>query len=190
MNRTLDVLVSDIRTPPEHNWRENALKLLPPLLEDCLTKESQDIRRQSQAFSLSGWCFKFCLRLLEELEGVGTPTEDTMAGVRFKRVATLIRFNVRNSFPNPKAWFTQAHLDLLVDYHLKICEGSDYDTIKHTFTLLTWLGGPPSTQVRKCRYIDTTIRLMGQEATCHSALLAACSVPTALASVDGDNQSL
>ena len=108
-----------------------------------------------------------------------------------KRVATLIHFNVRKPFPNPKDWFTQTHLDLLVDYHLRICEGSDYGAVVHTFTVLTWLRGSPSTQDKKCRYIDTMIRFMGREETCYSALFAAYSVPTALASVDaGDDESL
>ena len=182
MNRTLGVLVGDIPTPSEHKWREYALKLLRPLLEDYLTKEGYAFDSR-----LSEWCFKFCLCLLEE--GVGTSTEDTMAGVWFKRVATLIRFNVQNPFSNPKDWFTQAHLDLLVDYHLRTCQGSDYDAVKHTFTVLAWLRGSPSTQDRKCRYIDSTIRFMSQEQTCHSALIAACSVPTALDSVGGDDES-
>ena len=125
---------------------------------------------------LSERCFKLCLRLLED--GVGN-----------KHIATLIHFNVRNPFPNPKDWFTQAHLDLLVDYHFRICEGSDYDrdAVKNTFTILTWLRGSPTSQDRKCCYIDTMIRFMGQKETRDSALLAACSVPTVLASVDGDN---
>ena len=114
-----------------------------------------------------------------------------MAAVQFKRVATLIRFNVRHHpFSNPKDWFTEAHLNRLVDYHLRICEGSDCNTIEDTFTVLTWLRGSPTTQDRKCRYIEVTIRFMGQEETCRSALLAACSVPTVLASVGGDDESL
>ena len=188
INRALDVLVSDILTSPDHKWREYALKLLRPLLEDFLKKGSQNFSSTmwNNDRRLSELCFKCCLHLLEE--GVGTPTDDTMAGVRFKLIATLIRFNVRNPFLDPS--FTQAHLDLLVDYHLRICEGSDHDTVKHTFAILAWLRGSPSTQDRKCRYIDMTIRLMGQEETCRSALLAACSVPTALASVGGDDESL
>ena len=183
MNRTLGVLVGDIPTPPEHIWRENALKLFHPLFKDFLKKAS------SGDHCLSKRCFKFCLHLLE-LGGVGTvtPTNDAMAGD--KPVATLIRFNVLNPFSNPKDWFTQAHLDLLVDYHLRICQGSDYDAVNDTFTVLTWLRGSPSTQDRKCRYIDSTIRFMGQKETCRSALMAACSVPTSLASVGGDDESL
>ena len=184
MNRILGVLVGDIPTPPDHKWREYALMLLPPLLEDYLKMESDDRRRSTWLDDrrLSEWCFKSCLRLLKE----GTPTEDTMAGIRSKRVATLIRFCALHPFSNPKDWFTQTHLDLLVDYHLRICDGSDYDTVKHTLTVLGWLCGSPSTQDRKCHYIDMTIRFMGQEETRDSALIAACSVPTALASVGGD----
>ena len=183
MNRTLGILVGDIPIPPEHTWRENALKLLRPLFEEFEKVFYSD-------HHLSERCFKFCLRLLEE--GVGTPTEDTIAGVRFKRVATLIRLTVRHqlAFPNPKDWFTQAHLDLLVDYHLRICEGSDYDTVIDTLIVLTWLRGSPSTHDRKCRYIDTTIRFMGyRKETRRSALLAACSVPTVLTSVGGNDES-
>ena len=189
MNRTLGVLVGDIPTPPDHKWREYALKLLRPLLEEFITKQAYYLGDMDR---LSEWCFKFCLRLLEE--GVGTPTDDTMAGVWFERVATLIRFTVRNPFHTRdgfrKDWFTQAHLDLLLDYHLRICEGSDYDAVVRTFTALGWLRSLPSTQDRICHYIDTTIRFMGQKETCRSALFAACSVPTMLAPVNGDDESL
>ena len=186
MKRTLRVLVGDI---PDHRW--HVLKLLPPLLEDYLRMDSNDRHCQWSTWydddRLSEWCLKCCLRLLE----VGTPIKDTMAGIRSKRIATLIHFCALHPFPNPKDRFTQAHLDLLVDYHLRICDGSDYDTVKHTFTVLGWLRGSPSTQDRICLDIDTTIRFMGQEETRDSALIAACSVPIALASVDaGDDESL
>ena len=189
LKRTLRVLVNDI---PYHDWHFYALKLLPPLVEDYLKMNSDDrcqitwynVRRGSTWINvrrLSEWCFKCCLGLLEE----GTPTEDTM--VSDKRVATLLRFCALYPFSNPKDWFTQTHLDLLVDYHLRICKGSDYHAVEHTFAILGWLRGSPSTQDRKCRYIDTTIRFMGQKETHDSALYAACSVPIALASVDVDN---
>ena len=184
MNRTLCVLVGDI----EHEWHFYALMLLPPLVEDYLNKDSDDRRRSTwlDGRRLSEWCFKSCLRLLEE----GTPTEDTMAGIRSKRIATLIHFCVLHPFSNPNDWFTQTHLDLLVDYHIRICQGSDYDAVYYTFTILGWLRGSPSTQDRICRYIDTMIRFMGQEETRDSALIAACSVPTALASMDDNDESL
>ena len=188
INRTLGVLLSDIPTPPEHNWREYALKLYRPLLEDFLKKESQDLHQaletESQDHHLSERCFRFCLHLLEGV--LGTPTD-----VQLKYIAALIRFNVRYPFPDPKNWFTQVHLDLLMDYHIRICQGSDYDAVEATFTVLVWLGGSPSTQDKKCRYIDTMIRFMGQKETCRSALLAACSVPNlkVLASMGSDDES-
>ena len=189
MNRTSGVLVGDIPTPPDHKWHKNALKLLPPLLEDCLKMGiHRHLNKWLDDHPLSEWCFKCCVRLLE---GVETPrTDDTMAGIRFKRITTLIHVIVRNPFPNPKDWFTQVHLDLLVDYHLRICDGSDYHAVYDTFMVLGWLRGSPSTQDRKCRYIDTMIRFMDKEEPCPSALLAACSVPTLLASVDDDDESL
>ena len=190
MDRTLGILVGRIPTPPQHQWRENVLKLLRLLLEDFLQNASngRSLIMHVGNRRLSEWCFVICVCLLEE--DIDSPTEDTMAGVRFKHIATLIRFCALNPFPNPKDWFTQAHLDLLVDYHLRICQGSDYDAVKHTFMVLARLRGSPSTQDRKCRYIDTMIRFMGHKETSRSALLAACSVPTALASVGGDDESL
>ena len=185
MKRTLRVLVSDI---PDHEWHSYALKLLPSPVEDYLKMDSND-RRLSMWDNnrrLSEWCFKCCLHTLEE----GTPIKDTMTGIRSKRVATLIHFCALYPFLNPNDWFTQTHLDLLVDYHLRICDGSDYDAVVGTFTILGWLRGSPSTQDRICHYIDTTIRFMGQEETRDSALIAACSVPTVLASAGGDDESL
>ena len=131
MNRILDVLVNNIPTSSEHKWCENALKLLHPLLEEFLTNKGY-----SSDHRLSEWCFKFSLRLLEE--GVGTPTKDTMTGVHFKRVAALIRFNVRNPFSNPNGWFTQAHLDLLVDYHLRVVK--DQTMMQLNTILRCWRG--------------------------------------------------
>ena len=61
MKRTLGVLVGDIPTPLEYKWRENALNLLCPLLEDFLKKGYSDDDRMSE------WCFKFCLHLLEKV---------------------------------------------------------------------------------------------------------------------------
>ena len=183
MNRTLRVLVEDI--PDAHKWHNYVLMLLPPLVEDCFKMNSDDLSRSTwyNDRRLSECCFKSCLRLLKE----GTPIKNTMAGIRSKRIAALIHFCALHPFSNPKDWFTQTDLDLLVDYHLRICKGSDYHAVEHTFTILTWLGGSPSTQDRKCRYIDTTIRFMGREETRESALHAACSVPTALASVDDES---
>ena len=175
-------------------WRENALKLLPLLLEDLELAHRRRLNPLLDYHPLSEWCFKCCLCLLEKhVDTSIRPTEllfDDIIMVNDKHIATLIHFNVLNPFSNPKDWFTQAHLNLLVDYHLRICQGSNYDAINDTFTVLTWLRGSPSTQGRKCRYIDSTIRFMGQKETCSSALMAACSAPTVLASVGGDDESL
>jgi hypothetical protein len=129
---------------------------------------------------------KLCFYLLKEDSGTVGKSQ-----VQSNSVAILIRLISYNleMFDGPPP-HTLAQFDLLVDYHLHICEGTDVDAVSTTFQLLEWLGGSPNAPDRMRRYIDTAIRFMGQKATSNAALTAACSVRSAVASMGRDEEPL
>ena len=173
LGHTLGVVVGDIT-----GSHETALKLIHPLLQvydkhgfffwdDCLLDR----------------VLNFCFSLLEE----GAPGEED---VRDNSVLRLIRILNRNLRRLKREGWTPAQFDMLVDYHLHICQGTDYPAIRSTFWVLIGLGGSPSTSDRMRRYIDTMIRFMGHETTRFAALRAACVRRSAVASMGQDNESL
>ena len=123
-------------------------------------------------------CLKCCFRLLEE-------DIDAMGEDQVRSVAILLRWLPRHEL-QPSTEHTQGHVDLLVDYHLQIYEGTDYEAVDNTFEVLAGLGASPSTQGRMRRYIDTMIRYM--EIT-PAALHAAWIVRSAIASMGQEDES-
>ena len=173
LSYTLGVLVGDIA-----GSQETALKLVHSLLQDYDKHIPYlwDDRLLERALD-------FCFCLLEE----GAPGEDH---VRSKSVARLLRILDHHWSRLKWARRTPAQFDMLVDYHLHICEGTDHDAIRCTFMVLISLHGSPSTPDRTRLYIDTMIRFMGHDTTCIAALRAACVLRSAVASMGQDNESL
>ena len=172
LNLTLGVLVGDIV-----GSKETALKLIHPLLQDC----------DNHIPFFDNTCpvdraLNFCFCLLEE----GAPGEDH---IRDDSVARLIQI-LNNNRHLLKMDSTPAQYNMLVDYHLHICEeGTDHDTIKSTFLVLMKLGGSP-TPDQMCLYIDTMIRFMGHESTRLAVLYVAFRLRSAVASMGQDDESL
>ena len=168
----LGVLVGDIA-----GSHEIALKLIHPLLQDY-NKHIPFLRDDHLLY----WALDFCFRLLEE----GAPGKDH---VRDNNVMHLIQIlSHRSWFEGVKCTPTQ--FDMLVDYHLHICKGTDHGKIRNTFMVLNSLGGSPSTPDRISRYVDMMIRFMGHETTGLASLHAACTIRSAVASMGQDNESL
>ena len=167
----LGVLVGDIA-----GSHKIALKLIHPLLQ---YGEHIPIFNDCTLY----WALNFCFRLLEE----GTPGEDH---IRFKSVARLIQILHCYYHRLKRVKWTPVQFDMLVDYHLHVCEGTDHDTIGSTFSVLNSLHGLPSTPDRMGRYIETIIHFMGHKTTRIVALHAACILRSAVASMGQDNESL
>ena len=171
LSYTLGVLVGDIA-----GSHKTALRLIHPLLQyDMHIPYYQDDCLLDRALN-------FCFHLLEQ----GALGEDH---IRSNSVAGLIRI-LYDWPPNKRDGWTPAQFDMLVDYHLHICEGTDHDAIHCTFTVLIRLCGSPGTPDRMRRYVDTMIRFMGHETTVIAALRAACVLRSAVASMGQDNESL
>ena len=170
----LDVLVDEIP-----GRKDTALKLFHPLLQ---YSDSQG--RTIEHMEIMERVIKFCFHLLGD-------DPDTAQGedqVRSRNLALLIPFIVRNDFIDERKSFTMAQFDLLMNYHLHICEDTDYNLIKDTFQLLEF--GSPNYPKRMRRYIDTIIRFMGEETTCIYALRAAPAIRAEIASMTQDDESL
>ena len=170
----LGVLVGDIA-----GSHEIATKLIHPLLQYGEYVPVWDNRLVYRGLN-------FCFRLLEE----GAPGKDH---VRDNSVARLIRILEHHSYGLKMDGWTQAQFDMLVDYHLHICEGTDHDAsaIRCTFSMLRTLGGSPSTPDRMGCYIETMIRFMSHNfITCFMAVRAAWVLRSAVASMGQDNESL
>ena len=171
----LGVLLGDI---PGRGWQPRALKLLPSILQHFFKSGMYFGDRCTNER-----CLKYCLRLLEETSG--TEAEDK---VQSRTVASLIHQFRCLAHWKPRNWYTQREFDLLVDYQLQICQGTDYDTIMDTFHLLSELCGSPSTQGRMRRYADTMIQFMGQKLRhFYPALTAACYVRKDVALIGRDD---
>ena len=172
----LGVLLGD--NIPGHGWQHRSLKLLPSILQHFFKGRMHFGDRCTNER-----CIKYCFRLLEEASS--TEAEDI---VRSRTVASLIHQFRCLAHWKPCSWYTQREFDLLVDYHLQICQGTDYDTIKDTFRLLSELCGSPSTQGRMRRYADTMIRFMGQKQShFYPSLTAACQVRKDVALIGRDD---
>ena len=156
---------------------ETALKLIHPLLQDC------DNHIPIFWDDRLDRVLNFCFRLLEE----GALGEDD---IRDNSVVRLLRILDHHYYRLQWISWTPAQFDMLVDYHLHICEGTDHDAISCTFMVLMGLGGSPSAPDQMCLYIDTMIHFMGHETTCIAALRAACVLRSAVAAMGRDNESL
>ena len=170
VDRILGILVGDI---PGSKWHEAALKLVHPLLQVIDRECGRSIGGHKLQTRL-----KHCFRLLEE--DIGVMGEDQ---VRY--VPILLRWLTRYPLGSPTK-HTQGQVDLLVDYHLQNCEGTDHEAIDVTFEVLARLGASPSTQGRMHRYIDTMVQCM--EIT-RKALHAAWAVRSAIASLGHKDES-
>ena len=171
----LGVLLGDI---PGRGWRPRALKLLPSILQHFVKG-----RIYFRDRCTNERCIKYCFRLLEEVSV--SMAEDK---VRSRTVASLIHHFRCMARWEPRNWYTQREFDLLVDYHLRICQDTDYDTIPHSFYLLSGLCGYPSTPGRMRRYIDTMVQFMGQKLlNVYPALIAACQVRKDVALIGRDD---
>ena len=107
--------------------------------------------------------------------------------VRSRNLALLIHTIDDHLFREGKS-FTASQFGLLMDYHLHICQGTDYDLINATFRMLRI--GPTSNPERMRCYIDTIIRFMGEKTTSISALRAAWAIRVEIASMTRDDESL
>jgi hypothetical protein len=182
MNRTLGVLIGDI---PGRPWHHNiAVQLVHPLLQytdknpTYGPQDSDSDRRFLQRAS------KFCFRVLELMS---TPDDDQ---IRSKNLDLLIRILSRHTWVRDgRPSHTPAQFDLLVEYYLHISKGTDYDTIRATLRVLTWLHGLPSTQDQTRCYIDTTMRSMGEEPICVEALRATSVARSVVVSMGREDES-
>ena len=174
LDLTLDVLVGDIP-----GRQDTALKLFRLLLQWVQVYHHDYTLRSTLDRAI-----RFCFHLLEE-------DPDTMGEVqiRSRNLALLIHFIVHTPCNrDARVSFTAAQFDLLMDYHLHICEGTDYNLIKDTFWMLKRC--LPNNPERMRRYIDTIIRLMGKETTCITALDAAFTIRVEIVSMSQDDESL
>ena len=169
----LGVLVGDI--PGRH---DTALKLLHPLLQQYYSDQGISFC----LYSMLDLAIRFCFHLLGE--DPDTTGEDQ---VRSRNLALLIRLLVHHPSWDSRGSFTEAQSDLLMYYHLHICEGTDYNLIKDTFWMLGL--GSLNNPERMRHYIDSIIRFMGEETTCVSALRAALAIRLEIASMTQDDES-
>ena len=174
LSHTLGVLVGDIA-----GSHETALRLIHLLLQDY-DKHIPNFRDNDR---LLDRVLDFCFRLLEE----GALGEDH---IRSNSVAHLIRILDHHQHWLKRAKYTPAQFDMLVDYQLHICEGTDHDTIRSIFNVLNSLPGSPSTPNRMRCYIDLVIRFMGHETICTEALRSAYTLRSTVASMGQNNGSL
>ena len=169
----LGVLLSDIP-----GRQDIAQKLLHPLLQQL---QWDTVYRFGFNRMFADRLVRFCFHLLNE-----DPTAEDH--VRSKNLALLIR-TVHHQLPWGKIQsFTAAQFDLLMDYHIHICKGSNYDLIDTTFQMLEF--GPSNNPERMRRYIDTIMHFMGEKAICMSALQAAWAIRVEIASITQHNESL
>ena len=187
----------------QQDFPGNARKLLQPLahLRESRSRDTHDVSMR--------W-IKLCFRYLED-ERPGTDGAD----VRFKDIAATIRHTLLSS-PNqeyhwiwlfmhrvgptedemcwigPPEGYTPAQLDLLVDYLLRLCEGTNYEAIGDTFVILAGLRGSPTSEEKKRLYIETTVRCMGHDQSVyvrHAAMSAASAIRTEVVSLGRDDES-
>jgi hypothetical protein len=142
------VLVDEFQEP---TWHAHALKLIHPLLRTDISIIN-DRRTGDRAL-------KLCCRLLGD--GSDTLGDDQVRSELFITLISGITLYAIG-FPEPLP-HTQTQFDQLVDYLLRICEGTDDEdeAIHDTFHVLAWLGGSLSTQDQTCRCVVMIIRFMG-----------------------------
>jgi hypothetical protein len=204
IERMLDLLLNEASAPPQdmNAIALSARKLLRPLANDAgrvdiLSNHDRSIR-----------CLKLCFLFLEEeYPNTGNPlrSKDVASAIRLSLVYSptivdtriwkfLYQFGPRFElyWAGRPDWHTPAQFDLLVDYLLRACEGTDYATIGDTFVVLAALRGSPSTLERKRLYIETTTRLMALEVplyTRHAAVSAALAIRRDIASLGREDES-
>jgi hypothetical protein len=186
-----------VSTQHSSGWRRNARKLIHPLL--------QDLDNQLDAFEggeptastpdpyYTEWFLKLCFLLLEN-----DPDTEREDEARSRSVATLLRaiylYEGTVYWSEQRfIWHTQLEFDRLVDYHTRLCKGTDFTTIGRTFTVLAKLGRSPSDQDRQRLYIGTIIQFMGHERihlAYSCALRAAGAIPEVIALVGREDVSL
>ena len=181
----------------EERHAQNARKLLPSF--QYLGRHITD--RADDAISIQ--CLKLSFHFLDEAGVSGVD-------IQSKNVATMLRLSLLYSsrssmwkflhqdgsgsewvyWLGQPDWHTSAQFELMVDYLLRTCERTDYDTIGDAFVILAALRGSPSTLERKRLYIETIIQSMGAEIQLYvrlAAVNAACMVRTEVASMGRDD---
>ena len=89
----------------------------------------------------------------------------------------------------PPSWHTSAQFKLLVDYFMRLCQGTDYTAIQYTFLVLGALRHPPRPLDI---YIERTIQFMAMDIPSHTRIAAknaACAIRTEIASLGRDDAS-
>jgi hypothetical protein len=201
IDRILDLLLGELSVS-QQDFSRNARKLLLPLAH--LHERHNQV---TQIVSIR-W-LQLCFRVLENersgIEGVDDRFKDVVAILRLSLLSSAIRESYWiwlcmheigpshvwywNGKPD---WHTPAQFDLLVDFLLRVCEGTDYAAIGDTFVVLAGLRGSPSTPEKTRLYIETTIRYMGQEVPIyarHAAMSAASEVRAEVASIGHEDES-
>ena len=201
--RLLDLLLNRPSVPPQlESFQRNARQLLWPLAHP-LERHVGTKTDHQESIQWLKLCFQF---LADERQAEG-------AEVRFNDIGATLRHSLLSS-PNREnnliwmflheagpteelCWMdrpnlhTPAQFDLMVDYLLRVCEGTNYDIIGDTFVTLASLRGSPSTLERKRLYIGAAVRCMDQEIPIyarHAAMSAASSVRTEIALLGRDDQ--
>jgi hypothetical protein len=180
----------------------DARRLLQPLAYSQHGQSYDHYRRSVQ-------CLKLCFHLLED---PGTDRDQ----VQFTDVAAALRLSFLYSvmveelkvgtflyrarsdglqpyWGGPPNWHTPAQFDLLVNYLVLVCQGTDYTAICDAFAVLAGLRGSPSTPERRRLYIQTIIQFMESDIplrTRRAAMNAAYSLRTEVASMDRDDEPL
>ena len=201
--RLLDLLLSR-PSVSQQGFQRNARQLLWPLAHHHLERH---VRTQGDHQESIRW-LEVCLQFLADEWPATEGTE-----VHFKDVAVTIRHSLLSSplrkeyliwlflhetgeialyWMGQPDWHTPEQFDLLVDYLLHVCEGTDYDIIGDTFVILAGLRGSPSTLERRRLYIEAMIRCMSQDTSIyarHAAMSAASAIRTEVALLGRDDES-
>ena len=199
----LSLLLGEPSASPQ-GFHRNARQLLWPLAHPL----KNYARIQSNHEHSIQWlklCFQFLVDERPATEGAEVRFDDVAATLRHSLFSSPLREDyliwlfLHETGRGKEAcwigrpdWQTPAQFDLLVDYLVRVCEGTDYDIIGDTFVVLAGLRGSPSTLERKRLYIETVIRCMSQDMPIyarHAAMSAASSVRTEIALLGRDDES-
>ena len=199
--RMLDLLLGE-PSVSQQRFQRNARQLLWPLARPIQAKAQTDHTDSIQWLKL---CFGFLADERPATEGAEVRSKDVAAAIRHSLLSSPLRLDyliwlfLHEAGPSKVIywmgqpdWHTPAQFDLLVDYLLRVCEGTDYSVIGDTLVTLGSLRGSPSTLERKRLYIEAVIRCMSQDTSIyarHAAMSAASSVRTAIALLGRDDES-
>jgi hypothetical protein len=165
MNRLLGVLLCDIPVPLGSQWFKNACGLGGPLLQNFHAKWPHNfVDRLLFERALRVW-FRLLQNIVDEV-----PAQSKDLTIL---TSMLVRFGPQYRLDSGPLPHPPVQFHLLVEYHLRICEGTNYEAIRDSFLMLEHLDGLPSTPDRVRRYVDTMGCFMGKEITGVSALRAA-----------------